>query len=206
MKTKKLFFSALILLLMIGGTASAQIRIGLKGELGVNKLSADYKELFSTENINGFRVGPTFEIMLPVTDFGIDAAILYSNEKMNIKGFNASNLLDEVSNHYLDVPVNLKYKVGLFSPVKLFAAAGPYASIRLAGDEFKYNEIKDKVEAKSFQAGINLGVGAEVLRKVQVGVNYRIKLTDDYSVQEPDLKDAFNSKDGLWSITAAFFF
>lgn len=206
MKTKKLFFSALILMLMIGGTASAQIRFGLKGELGVNKLTADYKELFSTENINGFKVGPAVEIMLPITDFGIDAAIMYSNEKMNIKDFNGSNLLDEVSSHYLDVPVNLKYKVGLFSPVKFYAAAGPYASIRLAGDDFSYAAVKDKVEAKSFQAGINLGLGAEVMSKVQLGVNYRIKLTDDYSVQEPDFKDVFNSKAGLWSITAAFFF
>lgn len=206
MKSKKLFFSALVILLMIGSTANAQFKIGIKGEVGVNKLSTNYKEMFSTENMNDFKVGPAFEFMLPITDFGIEGAILYSNEKMKIKDFNSNNLFDEVTSHYLDIPVNLKYKIGLFSPIKLFAAAGPYANIRLSGDDFRYEVIKDQVEAKKFQAGINVGVGAEIINKIQLGVNYRIKLTDDYSVTEPDYKDAFNNKDGLWSITAAFFF
>lgn len=206
MKSKKLFFSALIILLMIGSTANAQFRFGLRGEVGVNKLSTNVKELFSVENMNGFKVGPAIEVMLPVADFGIEGAILYSNEKMKIKDFSGSSLFDDVTNHYLDVPVNLKYKIGLISPLKVFIAAGPYVNFRLAGDEFNYTAIKDKVEAKTFQAGVNVGLGAEVLSKVQVGVNYRIKLTDDYSVKEPDYKDAFNNKDGLWSVTAAFFF
>lgn len=191
---------------MIGSSASAQFRLGIRGELGVNKLSANYKEMFSTENMNGFKVGPAFEFMLPVANFGIEGAILYSNDKMKVKDFSSSNLFDDITSHYLDVPVNLKYKVGLISPIKVFIAAGPYVNFLLAGDEFTYTDIKDKVKAKTFQAGLNVGIGTEILNKVQLGANYRLKLTDDYSVTQPDYSDAFNNRDGLWSITAAFFF
>ncbi|MDO5522560.1 MAG: porin family protein [Bacteroidia bacterium] len=211
MKSKKLFITGFLIFLIIGSiesTASAQLRFGIRGEVGINKPTFT-EDIYSVENMNNFKVGPTLEFMLPIVDFGIEASALYSNEKMNIKTINEEgirSMVEDISNHYIDVPLNLKYKIGLISPVKVFLAAGPYANFRLAGDEFKYASFRDKVEAKKFAAGINLGVGAEVIDRVALGLNYRMKLTDDYSVDEPELDDIFNQKSGFWSITAAVFF
>ena len=193
MKTRKLFFAGLLAFLMTGSTISAQPRFGVKAEVGINKPSLS-KEVYSVENMNTFKIGPTVEFMLPVMDFGIDASLLYSNEKMKVKDFKADKSLTEVSSHYIDVPVNLKYKMGIISPLKVYLAAGPYAQFKVAGDEFKLDVITDKVEEKKFQAWINLGLGADVINRVQVGFNYRLKLTDDYSVNEPTWKDLLNDK------------
>jgi hypothetical protein len=208
MKSKKLWMTGLLAILMMGGTVSAQVRFGIRGEVGINQPSFT-RDLYSVENMNDFKVGPTLEFMLPVVDFGIEGSVLYSNEKMNVKTVSEQGIktiVEDISSHSIDVPVNLKYKIGLISPVKVFLAAGPYANFRLAGDDFEYEAFMDKVEAKKFQAGINLGAGLELINRVAVGFNYRMKLTDDYAVNEPALEDIFNQKDGIWSVTATLFF
>ena len=208
MKSRKLWMTGLLAILMMGGTVSAQVRFGIRGEVGINQPSFT-RDLYSVENMNDFMVGPTLEFMLPVVDFGIEGSVLYSNEKMNVKTVSEQGIktiVEDISSHSIDVPVNLKYKIGLISPVKVFLAAGPYANFRLAGDDFEYEAFMDKVEAKKFQAGINLGAGLELINRVAVGFNYRMKLTDDYAVNEPALEDIFNQKDGIWSVTATLFF
>lgn len=208
MKSRKLWMTGLLAILMMGGTVSAQVRFGIRGEVGINQPSFT-RDLYSVENMNDFKVGPTLEFMLPVVDFGIEGSVLYSNEKMNVKTVSEQEIktiVEDISSHSIDVPVNLKYKIGLISPVKVFLAAGPYANFRLAGDDFEYEAFMDKVEAKKFQAGINLGAGLELINRVAVGFNYRMKLTDDYAVNEPALEDIFNQKDGIWSVTATLFF
>lgn len=206
MKLKNVLFSSLFLvMIMAGTTASAQLKFGIRGEVGINKPTLN-KELYSVENMNAFKIGPTIEFMLPVMDLGLDASLLYSNEKMKVKDFKADKSLLEVSSHYMDIPVNLKYKMGIISPVKVFFAAGPYVQFKVGGDDFKLDIIKDKVDEKKFQAGINLGLGAEVINRIQLGFNYRIKLTDDYSVNEPTWKDLLNDNKGFWSLTAAVYF
>ena len=69
-----------------------------------------------------------------------------------------------------------------------------------------YDDFVDMVKAKNFQAGINLGAGVELFERLAVGFNYRIKMTDDYSVSEPDFEELFNQKKGIWSVTATLFF
>lgn len=209
MKTKKLFLSSLIVFLMIGTAANAQLRFGLRGEVGVNKPSLK-KELFSVENMNAFKIGPTMEFMLPFVGFGFDGSLLYSNEKMNVNEVNtngAESLIKEVSSHYIDVPVNLKYKIGIISPLKVYLAAGPYAQLKVAGDEFeKIDDVIDNIEDKKFQAGLNFGFGADVINRIQVGFNYRLKLTDNYSTNKPEWTDLLNDNKGFWSVTASVYF
>lgn len=198
----------MIVFLLMGTMAQAQLRFGLRGEVGLNTPSFS-EEAIEVENLNSFRIGPTMEYMFPFVDFGVEASLLYSNDRMNVKNVSengAASTVEEVSNHYLDVPVNLKYKMGFLLPVKLFVAGGPYARFLVSADDFTYESIKDKVDTKSFEAGINLGLGAEVLSRLAVGINYGIKLTDNYAVDEPAWEDVFNGKKGTWSLTAVVYF
>lgn len=208
MKLNKSWIICLFVLLLTGGTASAQLRFGIRGEVGVNKPSFT-KDPFSVENMNDFKVGPTVELLLPVADFGFDASILYSNGKMNVKRIDQDgigSLIEDVSSHSIDVPVNLKYRADLISSLAAFFAAGPYINVLLSEDELTYDDFVDMVKAKNFQAGINLGAGVELFERLAVGFNYRIKMTDDYSVSEPDFEELFNQKKGIWSVTATLFF
>ena len=58
------------------------------------------------------------------------------------------------------------------------------------------------MKAKSFNAGLNLGAGVELIKHLQVGFNYALGLTDDYSASKFEL----NGKNRGWSITAAILF
>ena len=103
----------------------------------------------------------------------------------------------DIKNDYIDVPVNLKWKFGL-PIVKGYLSAGPYVGFRVGGDKFWDipGSVGDQLKAKSFNAGLNLGAGVELIKHLQVG------LTDDYSASKFEL----NGKNRGWSITAAILF
>lgn len=204
MKKNNLFIIALIVAFStIATTGYSQVRFGLRGEVGLNKASFS-KDAIEVENLNTFKIGPTVEIMFPVMDLGVEASILYNNSKMKIEDNGSFWQEVEETNHYIDVPINLKYKFGLISPLKLYVMGGPYAKFHISGGD-DFETVSDKIKAKSFEAGVNLGLGVELFKKLAVGVNYGIPLTDNYSVNEPEWKDAFNNKDGLWSIQATVY-
>jgi hypothetical protein len=203
MKTNKLFFAVLILLLTAGSSVNAQFRFGLRGEMGVNKPSLT-KEVFSVENMNAFKVGPTAEFMIPLIGIGVEGSLLYSNEKMNVN--KDATLIRKISSHYLDVPVNLKYKIGI-APLKLYVAAGPYAQFKIAGDGAdKLKDVFEGIADKKMQAGLNFGIGADIIKRIQIGFNYRLKLTDDYSADKAEWGDLLNDNKGFWSVTAGVYF
>ncbi|OJV90944.1 MAG: hypothetical protein BGO34_21880 [Bacteroidia bacterium 44-10] len=207
MKTKKLF-SSLILLLMIATATNAQVRFGLRGEVGLNKPSFT-KDIVEVENLTGFKLGPTAEFQLPLINLGIEGSLLYSNDKMNVKDVSEGGVqstVQKVSNHYLEIPVNLKYKFGSILPVKVFVAGGPYARFLLSGDDVKISDATENIKAKNFEAGINLGAGVEIFSRLAVGVQYGFILTDNYGTDKPEWKDALNGKDGTWALTATVYF
>ena len=205
MKKNRLLVIALIIAFStIATTGYSQVRFGLRGEVGLNKATFS-KEAIEVENLNTFKIGPTVEIMFPVMDFGVEASILYNNNKMDVAYLEDSSTPIKVTNHYIDIPVNLKYKFGLISPVKIYAAAGPFAKIHVGGDDIKFADVTDDIKAKTFEAGVNLGLGVELFKRLAVGVNYGIQLTDDYSTNQPKWSDALNNKDGLWSIQATVY-
>ena len=109
----------------------------------------------------------------------------------------------EVKTDYIDIPVNLKWKFGI-PLVKAYLAAGPYASFRVGGDKFwEVPEcIVGQVKAKSFSAGLNFGAGVELVKHLQVGFNYCLGLSDNYSAEDYNL----TTKNRGWSVTAAILF
>ncbi len=204
-KNRFLMLAIIVAFSTITTTSYSQIRLGLRGEVGLNKASfSNPKEAIDVENLNSFKLGPTVEVMLPAMNFGVEASVLYNNDRMNVN-YDNSNTPVEITNHYVDIPVNLKYKFGMILPVKIYAAAGPYARIHVAGDDIKFNDVIEDAKAKAFEAGINLGLGVEVFSRLAVGVNYGMQLTDNYSTDKPTWNDALNNKKNTWSIQATVY-
>lgn len=191
---KRIYFLLLVLFSFVAGSAQAQLRWGVKG--GVNVASIHFTDLPSslkTDNITGFHIGPTMEWMVPLAGFGIDASLLYT--QMGTKVSSTS-----VKSNYLDVPVNLKLKFGI-PTAKIYAAAGPFIGFRLGGDKI-WNVISDQIESKSFSAGLNIGAGVELLQRLQIGANYHLGLTDNYSISAI----GSDGKNRSWQISAAILF
>lgn len=208
MKSKKtLLVSALFVLSMLSMPAFSQIRFGIKG--GVDLENPTFSDAFKVENMTSYHVGPALEAMFPfaVVDFGLETALLYSDNRMTVTNTDATNETKDVANRYLMLPVNAKVKVPLGSETfKLYGAAGPYAAYLISGDKIDFKSINDNIKAQNFEAGVNLGLGIEIFRKIQVGANYRVKLTDNYATDKPQWNDPLNGKSSTWSLSAAIFF
>lgn len=200
----------MLLLSMLSVPVFSQIRFGIKADVGLNNPSFN-SDALKVENMTSYSIGPSLEAMiLPFgPDLGIEASLLYNDNRMTVtqlsgEGTEADR---EVSNRYLMLPVNAKLKFGMgMLPLRMYAAAGPYAGYLIQGDELDFEEATSDIKAKEFQAGANIGVGFEVLRMIQVGVNYSVKLTDNYAVDEPDWSDPLNGKSDSWSITGTIYF
>ncbi|MDR0431305.1 MAG: PorT family protein [Tannerellaceae bacterium] len=188
------------LMLLIAIPANAQINFGMKG--GVNISSVQFnKDIVSSSNITGFQIGPMIEIMAPYLGVGIDAAVLYSQKGMKDVDGQEENLTTD----YIDVPLNFKWKFGL-PLLKGYLAAGPYVGFRIGGDRI-WNipgRVNSQIETKSFAAGLNFGLGVEVISHLQVGFNYGLGLTNNYS--GVDGNETFEGKHRGWTISAAILF
>ena len=199
----------LILVSVLSTPAISQVKIGVKGSVGLN--NPDFGspgETFSVENMTSYSIGPSIEAMflpLGAADFGIEAALLYNDNRMKVS--EDDNIDTEVSNRYLNLPVNAKLKFGLgMLPIKLFGTAGPWAGYLIDGDNFNLEDISEDIKAKEFQAGANLGFGVELLDMIQLGLNYSVKLTDSYSEDIPNWSEPLNGKTESWTITGTIYF
>lgn len=122
---------------------------------------------------------------------------------MNETGYKYMYLLARYFNERLLYRVSVsQYKDK--SIIKGYLAAGPYVGFRVGGDKLWDipGSVGDQLKAKSFNAGLNLGAGVELIKHLQVGFNYALGLTDDYSASKLEL----NGKNRGWSITAAILF
>ncbi|MEG0456451.1 MAG: porin family protein, partial [Bacteroides sp.] len=107
--------------------AQAQLKFGVKG--GLNLAKADFnKSDFKTDNFTGFFIGPMAELTIPVVGLGVDGALLFSQRGIKVEG-------ESEKENGLEIPVNLKYTIGLGSLLGIYVAAGP---------DFYFNFAKDK--------------------------------------------------------------
>ncbi|WP_455593467.1 porin family protein [Bacteroides sp.] len=186
--------------------AQAQlIKFGVKG--GLNLAKADFnKSDLKTDNFTGFFIGPMAEVTIPVVGLGVDGSLLFSQRGIKVGD-------ESIKENGLDIPINLKYTIGLGSMLGVYVAAGPDFYFNFSGDK-KYDNLGD-FNRKNAQIGINVGAGVKLLKHLQVGFNYNIPLNNsgDYSIShmtltEPSststIKNSYKMK--MWQISAAYIF
>jgi hypothetical protein len=190
----------IILMAFIAVPVKSQLKFGVKGGLNISSVHLN-SDILKADNVTGFQIGPMIETTIPLIGVGLDAAILYSQKGMDVKSETGTST--NVKTDYIDVPVNLKWKFGL-PIIKGYLAAGPYIGFRVGGDKFWEipGSVVGQVKAKNFSAGLNFGAGVELISHLQVGINYGLGLTDNYSAEKYDL----NAKNRGWSVTAAILF
>lgn len=200
-KFMRLFYKiALILLLAATATttAQAQVRFGIKGGVTINELKWD-KDIVSKDNRAGFTGGFMIEAGLPVIGLGLDASVLYTHRENNLY------LEDtKLKRDYLDIPVNVKYKLQipvLSKIISPFVTTGPDFAMLLGDTE------KVDFKTRKWNISWNVGFGAELFRKVQIHANYGIGLSKafEYLGKEVD-STPVKGKDKYWTITAAYLF
>ena len=194
---KKLFSMwMLAVALMVAAPAQAQlIKFGVKGGMNFSKLDTDVKSWYDAkENSTGFFIGPMAELTIPVIGLGVDAALMYAQMGDG-----------DVELQGLEIPLNLKYTIGLGSMFGIYLAAGPDFF-------FNFKDVEERGPAKEKAlVSINLGGGLKLLKKLQLGINYQIPLKDSHYWTEISLapgaeKKDYGARQKTWQVSLAYIF
>ena len=178
--TMKKFAIAIIAALAFSAImpAHAQFALGIKG--GVNLVSNDVtglttmkkEDFLNKDSYTGFFIGPKAEVDIPFTGLGLEVAALYSQKGMAISTDETYKL-----NSVL-IPVNVRLGFGLGNLLKIFIAGGPEFDFNI-GDNLNFvtGSKEEGIVAYAVNKSalsVNVGVGATVLKHLQLGVNYNI--------------------------------
>ena len=203
----------LLVAVAVAMPSQAQVKFGLKGGLNLTNMTfSESGAKDAVKNKAGFFVGPTVKFTLPVVGLSLDAAALYDQRSAKSSVDDGTGIIVEntLKTQSIQVPINVRYGVGLSSVVNLFAFAGPQFGFNI-GDKHQ-TIVKDAAEwtLKSSNISANIGIGATLLDHLQVTVNYNIPLGKTGEIEPVGaLKEAWKSTNGranAWQISAGYFF
>lgn len=178
--------------------SQAQLQWGVRGGLNLAKASFSGQD-FNSDNYTGFYIGPTAEFTIPLVGLGLDGSLLYSQTGIKGEG-------ETLKRQSIEIPVNLKYNVGLGSLIGVYVAAGPQFGFGLNDDELKVGE--GKFAFKNSNLSLNLGAGLKLFRHLQAGFTYNIPLgkTAEYEGVLDAGEKAFSAKLKTWQVSVAYMF
>lgn len=196
---KKTVLSLLLMLLTVGG-ASAQFKFGVVGGLNVSKLSFD-KSVYDSNNRTGWFVGPKVWFNVPIVGLGVNAALEYSQRRLNGEKKDTG---EKASEYYksIEIPVNVRYSLGLGSVASVYGETGPQFGFTV-GDKTP-GEI---VKFKSSNVTWNVGLGVRLAGHLEIGANYNIALSNfgKLSVAGHSTPNS-DYKANSWQVQAAYLF
>ena len=204
-KVLVLLFAAVALSL----PAQAQVKFGLKAGLNLTNISLSESVSANLKSKEGFHVGPTVKIGLPVTGLSLDASALYDQRSAKVEANNGSS--ETIKSQSLQVPINIRYGVGLGSVANLFAFAGPQFGFNLGDKNKKILNEAANWTLRSSNLSANVGIGATILGHLQVTANYNFALGKTGEIEFLDAtKQTLNAvtegKTSAWQVSAAYFF
>lgn len=195
--------------LLTATTASAQVKFGVKGGLNVTDMHLN-DEVFDKSNQAGWYIGPTVKVSLPVTGLGVDIAALYDYRSAKVT--DPSNEEVKVKQQSINVPVNLRYGIGLGSLASIIFHAGPQIGFNVGDKNFKWTDTSNYALKKS-NFSFNVGLGVSVAKHLEVTGNYNIACgkTADATVLKT-VQDVAgtavksHSRNNSWQIGLAYYF
>lgn len=203
----KKIFCALMIAVCIGMAmpAQAQIHFGVKGGLNLSKASfSNVGDNFKKDNFTGFFIGPMAEVTIPIVGLGLDGALLFSQ-----RGVKASADGDRITvkQNGLDIPINLKYTIGLGSMLGIYFTAGPdfFFDFEKNKQVWDVENFEVRTDKKRTEVGINLGAGVKLVKHLQLGFNYNIPLGDSAKFIVDGAESA-SYKTKTWQVSAAYIF
>ena len=207
---KKILTLALLAIgLLVAAPADAQVKIGVKGGLNVTDMHLS-SEVFDKSNQAGWYIGPTVKVSLLVTGLGVDIAALYDYRSAKVT--DPSNEDIKIKQQSINVPVNLRYGIGLGSLASIIFHAGPQIGFNVGDKNFKWTDTSNYALKKS-NFSVNVGLGVSVAKHFEITGNYNIACgkTADATV----LKTVQNvagtsvkskSRNSSWQVGLAYYF
>ena len=213
---KKIYFLIAAAAMFLAVEANAQIGVGL----GYNLLTttttmADESE---DDSLNGFYLEATYDINFLNRNWGslgLQPGLRYTfageSDSDEVAGVKTNASFTE---HYLDVPVNVKYSYEIIpTTLKAYAFAGPVFSLGLAsnikagaGDtSVKTNNYKD-TEYGRFDIKFGLGAGVTLAEKLNVKLGYNIGMLNRYTGEQISKDYKYKTHTGVFYLGVGFNF
>lgn len=181
--------------------AQAQFKFGLKGGLNLTDMSFSVDDV-DVSNRAGFFIGPTAKFTLPIVGLGLDASVLYDQREAKLKGTD-----DKIKQQAINIPINLRYDIGLGSLAAVYLAAGPQFGFNIGDKHQTLVEDVSEWKLNDSNFSVNVGLGVMLLGYLQVGANYNIVCGKTGEVTVIDgVEEAFRGRSNTWQISAAYYF
>lgn len=209
---KKVILTLLVAILGIGAM-NAQFRFGVKAGVNLNSLHiSDLKRNFEKDNSCGFTGGVMGELQVPVIGLGFDLSLMYTrmNSDFTSTSNNADGFEENISKNFLEIPLNVKYKIGLPIVDRIltpYIFTGPSFAFRL-----DKNTLKNVMSQSKCQTAWNVGVGLELFHHLQVQGSYGFAMNStamgviNKVVGSNVETETIKAKNNYWTITAAWLF
>ena len=200
---KKIFTTIVLMAAMLVAIpAKAGINFGIKGGYNITNFSFS-KDVIAKDNQQGFFIGPSLKIGIPVLPIGFEIAALYAQRDAKLEG-------EKISQKSINIPINVRYELGLGDMAGIYVAAGPQFGFNIGDKSFSFDDVAD-YKLKDSNLSINLGAGLRLVKHLEIGFNYNIALgkTGEFNVIDgagEALGINGNGKANAWQISAAYYF
>ena len=209
---------ALAVALLVAGPAQAQVKFGVKAGLNLSKVSTSgaIGDNLKNDNRAGYFIGPMLDVKVPLIGLGVDGALMYNQRNGKVGAAYAGvETSEDLTQHSIAIPVNIKKSWGLGGLASMFVAVGPQFDFTIGGKKWKDMEAFGEevaedasVKWKGSNVSLNLGAGVLLLSHLQAGIGYNISLgkTAEVDSKYDAVKKAVTSKTNSWQFHVAYLF
>ena len=191
--------------------ADAQVKFGVKGGWNLSSLKLN-DDMFTSDNKNGFFIGPMMKVSLPLTGLGFDVSALYNQREAKMRYANDVvggdlSRRTTIKQKTIDVPVNLRYSIGLASMANVYFFGGPQWSINVGDENFKWDSVSSYTLKKN-TLSFNIGAGLTFLQHIQASVNYNIEASKSgkMEIERLDDGDWVKGRNHTWQVSLGYWF
>ncbi|MBQ7204616.1 MAG: PorT family protein [Muribaculaceae bacterium] len=177
---------------------TAQVRLGIRGGVTVDKLHFD-REVLNSDNRVGYTGGLVLDLNIPVVGLGAEVSAMYTRRNNRLTDG------DRIyKRHYLEIPVYARYRLTIPGVDRFFA---PYA---FTGPNFAilFNENSDDyLRSRKTYVSWDAGVGADLFGHLRISAAYGLGITKAMSYINSEYNgDQVNGRDRHWTLNAAWLF
>ena len=207
---KKMMFLLAAAMLLSVSTSQAQIQWGVVAGTNLSKVNFS-KDLdrfahdnLKSKNMSGWYIGPKVNVKIPLVGLGLDAALEYSQKKLQSHDNTGSSSKTFRS---VEIPINLRYNFGVGKLASVYLATGPQFGFNVGNKNWKWKNVESTYEEtfkkSNMSTSWNVGAGVKVLSHLEVGLLYNIALSKYYKAAG---SDDYNFKSNSFQIQAAILF
>ena len=197
---KKIFTTVVFMAaLLVAIPAKAGLNFGIKGGYNITNFSFS-EDVIAKDNQQGFFIGPSLKIGIPVLPIGFEIAALYDQRDAKLE-------VEKISQKSINIPINVRYELGLGDMAGIYVAAGPQFGFNIGDKKFSFSNAND-YNMKDSNLSLNLGAGIRLVSHLEIGFNYNIALgkTGEFNEVDGAKNLVGNGKANAWQISAAYYF